>query len=140
MPKGWQLDISVIGQPVDWLGLNYYTRKLIAPDPAPGPMPAQVEGPLPKTQMGWEIYPEGLEFFLTPSRARIHQRTCPCSLPKTAWRMPMYCERHRVEDDIPRTAFVAHLQAVQRAIAAGAPVQGYFYWSLLDNYEWSRGL
>ncbi len=64
MPDGWQDDFATIGQPVDWLGINYYTRKLIAPDDGPWPHHHEVPGPLPKTEMGWEIYPEGLRFFL----------------------------------------------------------------------------
>ncbi|MEM7319218.1 MAG: family 1 glycosylhydrolase, partial [Pseudomonadota bacterium] len=65
MPDNWQDDFDVISTPVDWVGVNYYTRKLIAPDTGPWPHHKEVEGPLPKTQMGWEIYPEGLYQFLT---------------------------------------------------------------------------
>ncbi len=64
LPKGWQDDFAVIGAPVDWCGLNYYTRKIIAPEDGPWPSLREVEGPLPKTFMGWEIHPEGLYRFL----------------------------------------------------------------------------
>jgi beta-glucosidase len=75
MPEGWQDDFDVIGAPVDWCGINYYTRKLIAPDDGPWPSHHEVEGPLPKTAMGWEIYPEGLRHFLS-ARTRTTRGAC----------------------------------------------------------------
>ena len=65
LPDGWQDDFATITAPIDWCGINYYTRKLIGPEAGPWPHLREVEGPLPKTAMGWEIYPEGLETFLT---------------------------------------------------------------------------
>lgn len=138
LPPGWQDDMTTIAAPVDWLGLNYYTRKLIAPDPGPWPSFREVEGPLPKTQMGWEIYPEGLEFFLTRA-ARDYTGTLPLFVTENGMANPDDLSGGAVGDE-GRIAYLArHLQAVQRAIAAGAPVQGYFVWSLMDNYEWSLG-
>ena len=139
MPAGWQDDMVVIGTPVDWCGLNYYTRKLVAADPGPWPHYTEVEGPLPKTQMGWEIYPEGLENFLSRPRPST-PAACRSTSPKTAWPRPGRHRREARSTDPARIDYLArHLAAVQRAIAAGANVQGYFCWSLLDNYEWSFG-
>jgi beta-glucosidase len=138
MPAGWQDDMATIAAPVDWLGLNYYTRKLIAPDPGPWPSLREVEGPLPKTQVGWEIYPEGLEFFLTRA-ARDYTGALPLYVTENGMANPDALTGGQVGDE-GRIAYLArHLEAVQRAIAAGAPVQGYFVWSLMDNYEWSLG-
>ncbi len=138
MPENWQDDMETICTPVDWLGLNYYTRKLIAAEPGPWPSLAEVSGPLPKTEMGWEIYPDGLEHFLRRTAAEY-----------TGDLMLYVTENGMASRDVfaagtvndpERIAFVAdHLAAVQRAIAAGVPVAGYFTWSLLDNYEWSLG-
>ena len=88
MPEGWQDDMETIGEPVDWFGVNYYTRKLVAyaPDEA-WPHTREVEGPLPKTQMGWEIYPDGLHHFLTRAQ-REYTGDLPCSSRKTAWPRP----------------------------------------------------
>ena len=130
--------MATIGQPVDWLGVNYYTRKLIAPDDGPWPHHHEVEGPLPKTAMGWEIYPQGLHDFLV----RCHE--------EYAQGLPIYVTENglaspdRLEDgavaDPDRIAYVdAHLAQVRRALDAGVPVAGYFVWSLLDNYEWALG-
>ena len=121
---------------MDWVGVNYYTRKLIGPDPAsPWPALREVEGPLPKTDMGWEIYPEGLRHFLT----WLHRdgRARPADL--------RHRERHgrrREPDARPRAGSpisTRHLAEARRAIAEGVPLKGYFIWSLLDNYEWSFG-
>jgi beta-glucosidase len=134
MPKGWEDDFAVIGAPVDWLGINYYTRKLIAADPgAPWPALREVEGPLPKTDMGWEIYPDGLHHFLT----WLHQ-IAPRDLPIYVTENGMAASEP--EADLSRIAYLdAHFDAARRAIAAGVPLGGYFVWSLLDSYEWSLG-
>lgn len=138
MPKGWEQDFEVIGAPVDWCGLNYYTRKLIAADDGPWPGLHEVEGPLPKTQMGWEIYPEGLEFFLK----RTHEgytRGLPLYVTENGMANADVLRAGEVQDPERSRYIEAHLAAVRRAIGAGVPVAGYYVWSLLDNYEWSLG-
>jgi beta-glucosidase len=138
MPQGWQDDMDTVGAPVDWVGINYYTRKLIAPAPGPFPSLQEVEGPLPKTQMGWEIYPDGLEFFLRRTHAD-YTRGLPLFVTENGLASPDTLAQNRIEDQ-GRIDYVAgHLAAVQRAIADGVPVQGYYLWSLMDNFEWSLG-
>ena len=138
LPDRWQDDFDIIGQPVDWVGLNYYTRKIIAPDDGPWPHHHEVPGPLPKTAIGWEIFPEGLHSFLT----RVHHGY--------SRGLPLYVTENGLAshdrpgtgptNDTDRIDYVdAHVAAVQRALADGVPVKGYFLWSLLDNYEWSLG-
>ena len=60
MPKGWQDDMLIISQNMDWLGINYYKRSLFSPNTGMWPHFDTSSGTLPKTQMGWEIYPQGL--------------------------------------------------------------------------------
>jgi beta-glucosidase len=134
MPDGWRDDLAAIAAPLDWIGINYYTRKLIAADPdAPWPAFREVEGPLPKTDMGWEVYPDGLHCFLT----WVHREAAPG--------LPIYVTENGMaasapQDDAERVGFLdAHLAAARRAIEDGAPLKGYFAWSLLDNYEWALG-
>ncbi|MFZ0100455.1 MAG: GH1 family beta-glucosidase [Gemmobacter sp.] len=136
MPDRWQDDMGVIGQKLDWLGVNYYTRHLHADAPGTAwPATREVSGPLPKTQMGWEIYPEGLEGFLT-RLARDYVGDLPLYVTENG----MANADQPGIDDEGRIAFVArHFEAAQRAIAAGANLRGFFYWSLLDNYEWAEG-
>ena len=138
MPDRWQDDFGVIQAQVDWCGLNYYTRKLIGPCDGPWPAHQEVEGPLPKTQMGWEIYPEGLYKFLTRT-ARDYTGDLPLFVTENGMANPDRVEGGAVQDSGRIDYIAQHLQAVRRAIADGAPVQGYFVWSLMDNYEWSLG-
>ncbi len=135
MPNGWQDDFEVIGQPLDWLGLNYYTRQLLAPNDGAWPSIDYVKGPLPKTQTGWEIYPDGLHHFLT----WVHE-TYTKGLPLFVTENGMANDDHPGRDDVERMAYLdQHLDAAKRAIKDGVPLQGYTFWSLLDNYEWSLG-
>ncbi|MGV6847900.1 MAG: GH1 family beta-glucosidase [Marinibacterium sp.] len=133
LPAGWQDDFDTIAAPLDWCGLNYYTRKVIAPDDGPWPGLREVNGPLARTRMGWEIFPEGLYRFLART-ASDHTGA-----------LPLYVTENGMAsadglNDADRIAYLdAHLAAVQRAIADGVPVKGYFIWSLLDNYEWALG-
>ncbi|HSG53906.1 MAG TPA: GH1 family beta-glucosidase [Paracoccaceae bacterium] len=139
MPAGWQDDFGVIGAPVDWLGINYYTRKLIGPEKG-GLWPGlrEVEGPLPKTAMDWEIYPEGLYHFL-----KMVHREYGGGLPIHVTENGMAAYDRVVEgkvNDLARVDYLnAHVHSVKRALAEGVPVAGYFIWSLMDNYEWSLG-
>ena len=138
LPKGWEGDFGVIGEALDWVGINYYTRKLIAPADGPWPGHREVEGPLPKTAMGWEIYPEGLSYFLRRAHAT-YSKGLPLYVTENGMAAPDEIRDGRVEDP-HRTAYLeAHLDAVRDAIAEGVPVKGYFTWSLLDNYEWALG-
>ncbi len=138
LPHRWQDDFSVIQTPVDWCGLNYYTRKIIAPDDGPWPGHHEVEGPLPKTFMDWEIYPEGLYRFLIRT-ARDYTGDLPLIITENGMASKDVLTNGAV-DDPQRVAYVdAHLEAVQHALAEGVPVQGYFLWSLLDNFEWALG-
>jgi beta-glucosidase len=138
MPKDWQDDFATIQAPLDWVGLNYYTRKLIAPAPGPWPAHQEVPGPLPKTAMEWEIYPQGLTHFLTMV-ARDYTGTLPLYVTENGMAGYDALVAGAV-DDQPRIDYLAaHLNACRDAIAQGVPLNGYFTWSLLDNYEWSLG-
>ncbi|WP_410217000.1 GH1 family beta-glucosidase [Paracoccus sp. (in: a-proteobacteria)] len=136
LPQGWQDDMDLIAQPLDWLGVNYYTRRLHAGDPGLWPHAAEVPGPLPKTQMDWEIRPEGLTEFLT-RLARDHTGSLPLYVTENGMAL---AAGPNVTDDARRVAFIGdHLRAVRAAIDQGVDVRGFFYWSLLDNYEWGWG-
>lgn len=136
MPRDWEADMPLIGQPLDWLGVNYYTRHIHADDPgAPWPALRDVPGSLPKTQMGWEIYPDGLHHFLT-RMAREYVGDLPLYVTENGMAnadLPDLPDRQREE------FLFAHLAATRQAITDGANVRGFFYWSLLDNYEWAFG-
>ena len=84
------------------------------------------------TDMGWEIYPEGLQTFLTRT-AREYTGDLPIFVTENGM-------ASATDPDPDRIDYIdQHLRAVQGAIADGAPVAGYFTWSLMDNYEWALG-
>jgi beta-glucosidase len=133
LPTGWERDLAVIKQPLDWCGINYYTRALLRHDPEGGVLPvAKVAGPLEKTDIGWEIYPKGLTELLK----EVSRDFTP---------LPIYVTENGMAevpgvDDPRRVRFHGdHLKALLEAKRAGANVQGYFAWSLMDNFEWAEG-
>lgn len=139
MPANWQDDMDVIGQKIDWLGVNYYTRHLHAHAPdTPWPHLRDVPGDRTKTQMGWEIYPEGLHHFLT-RMARDYVADLPIYVTENGMANADLVEDGAVNDRIREEFLFSHLAATRAAIADGANVKGFFYWSLLDNYEWAEG-
>jgi len=135
MPNGWQDDMATIRQPLDWLGLNYYTCKRIAADPAAAwPHLSEHVGDLPKTQMGWEICPDGLAHFL--HFVGEYARNLPLYITENGMANPDSPD----QPDHARIAYLnTHLDAAKAAMAKGANLKGYIIWSLLDNYEWSLG-
>ena len=138
MPKGWQDDFDVIGEKLDWCGINYYTRSVIAPEQGAWPNLTTVEGPLAKTQMDWEIYPQGLTDFILRTWKE-YSREVPIYITENGMANADSVVGGEVIDS-ERTSYLnQHLAAVKAAIDQGAPVKGYFAWSLLDNYEWSLG-
>jgi beta-glucosidase len=139
LPAGWETDMATIRAPVDWLGINYYTRKLIAPDSGPWPALREVPGPLPKTQTGWEICPEGIGVFLRRAQAD-YSRGLPIYVTENGMASADPGGRGNRIEDAARIAYLAaHLNELRGAIADGVPVAGYFVWSLIDNYEWTHG-
>lgn len=139
MPDGWQEDMKQISQPIDFLGVNYYTRHQIISEPTtPWPSLRYVSGDLPVTQMDWEIYPDGLYNFLT-RLSREYVGNLPLYITENGMAWDDTIENGSVLDP-ERSQFISdHINATKRAIDDGANVKGFFYWSLLDNYEWSFG-
>jgi beta-glucosidase len=139
LPEGWERDFDTIAQPLDWVGLNYYTRKRIGAAPGAWPALAEQDGPLPKTQVGWEIYPQGLGHFLRMIHAD-YARGLPVYVTENGMARADAIGPDGHVADPERTAYLdAHLAQVREAIDAGVPVRGYFVWSLIDNYEWALG-
>ena len=139
MPAGWEADMPTIATPIDWLGVNYYTRTLVSAKPdAAWPATQTHDGPLPKTQMGWEIYPEGLSNLLT-RMARDYVSELPMVVTENGMAWDDTVIGGAVEDEARVDYIRAHVAAVRTAIGAGANIKGFFYWSLLDNYEWAFG-
>lgn len=139
MPKDYEADFGTIAQPVDWLGINYYTRKLIAPDGTHQfPALKEVEGPLEKTQTDWEIYPEGVSFFIRRVNDE-YAKGLPIYITENGMASADRIDNGTVSD-ADRIAYLnRHLAEVKKTVDEGVPVKGYFIWSLMDNYEWALG-
>ncbi len=139
LPAGWQDDMKTIATPVDWAGINYYTRKLIKPAPSGmfGDFIGSV-GDLPQTTMGWEIYPEGL-YQMLRRVAGAYARDIPIYVTENGMSASDKISRGAVNDRYRIDYLNTHMGAVKRALADGIDVRGYFVWSLMDNYEWALG-
>lgn len=139
MPANWQDDMAAISAPVDWAGVNYYTRKLISPGPSGlfGDL-TEATGDLPQTSMGWEVYPDGL-YQILQRVGQAYARNIPVYVTENGMSAPDVLRGGAVNDPHRIDYLNQHLAAVRRAIADGTDVRGYFIWSLLDNYEWSLG-
>jgi beta-glucosidase len=129
-------DFDVISAPLDFLGVNNYTRFVVSAG-KDGPQ-FQRDPEAQETDMGWEVYPEGLRRMLV----RVAKDYAPPAVYVTengAAFGDVRVHDGRVHDP-ERTAYLeSYIEAVSRAIADGAPVNGYFVWSLLDNFEWAFG-
>jgi beta-glucosidase len=127
-------DLAAIRQPVDFVGVNYYTRSVVS---AQGEWDAKAAGK-DTTAMGWEIYPQGLTELLVNLK-RDYPIPALIVTENGGAFDDVLTGDGRVHDE-RRTRYVAqHIAAVHQAIAQGAPVTGYMVWSLLDNFEWSSG-
>jgi beta-glucosidase len=139
MPERWQDDMATISTPIDWLGINYYTRAVVAHDAkALWPHIKDVGGDLPRTDMGWEIYPEGLYQLLTYVE-QTYAGKLPIFITENGMANTDSLTNGKVDDQARIEYIDSHLHSVRRAIDAGVNMGGYFCWSLLDNYEWAFG-
>ena len=130
-------DMQAMRVPMDFLGINYYTRVK-----ASAGAPYDVKsGGLEVTDMGWEVYPQGITNLLL----RLHRDYAAKGLPPliitengAAFADTMSADG-QVHDE-PRVRYLQdHFAAVHEAMRQGVQVDGYFVWSLLDNFEWASG-
>jgi len=124
-------DMEAIAAPLDFLGINYYTRQLVGQS---GGLPA----PEPTTTMGWEVNPQSFSRLL----AWIHDIAGydHYYITENGAAMPDMSTREGVVQDEDRIAYLtSHIAVVRRAIESGMPIDGYFVWSLMDNFEWALG-
>jgi beta-glucosidase len=138
-------DLQITSQPLDFIGLNYYTRSIAKAPSSPEdikrgytfvpPDPADTSKQL--TDIGWEVYPEGL-------KRVIHKLSQNWPLPPiwitengAADNTPV--ENRSCTDNLRCTYIVQHLEKMSELIAEGIDIRGYYVWSLLDNFEWAQG-
>jgi beta-glucosidase len=137
VPRVHEGDLETISVPLDFIGVNNYSRRVVRADPATGD-PVEVPMPGDHTSMGWEVYPPGLAAQLI----RLHEEYGVQSLyvAENGAAFPDVRQHDGRIHDVDRIAYLReYLGGVGDAIAKGTPVRGYFVWSLLDNFEWSFG-
>ncbi|MDQ2848779.1 MAG: GH1 family beta-glucosidase [Actinomycetota bacterium] len=133
-------DLELIAQPLDYLGVNYYKREVVRDDPTgSGPRAAQLRVPgALETAMDWEVHPQGLEDILVRVNDEYRPRQIQVTENGSAW--IDHVDADSRVDDLDRAAYLeSHIEACAGARRRGAPIAGYFAWSLLDNFEWAYG-
>lgn len=136
-PRVQEGDMQAIATPIDFLGLNYYTRSIVSAEGGTPHFDADSS-----TDMGWEVYPAGL----TETLRRLHKdyRLPPIYVTENG---AAYADEVNVHEtagervhDTRRVEYLSsHIAALHQALAEGIDVRGYFVWSLLDNFEWAFG-
>jgi len=132
-------DMKIIHQPVDFLGINNYTSSFVKYDKSRWPIPAsEVMTGKDRTQIGWEIYPEGIYDLLVylsneykGTKIIITENGAACN--------DIVNYEGKVENDNRQNYLYRYLEQIHRAISSGVDVRGYYVWSLLDNFEWAHG-
>ena len=131
LPNGWKQDLLTIKEPIDFIGINYYTTVLLKSGGDKFPFVEFIERNLPKTDMGWDVEPVGLREALN-------------LVSDYAPNLPLYITENGMASknaiaDIDRIEYYKqHLNEVEKA-SKTLPIKGYFAWSLLDNFEWALG-
>ncbi len=139
-PERDPAEVEALKEPIDFLGVNYYTRGIMRDEPSqPVERAVRVRHPAhPVTETGWEVWPEAFYELLTGLKARYGD--VPLYITENG---AAFYDPPSTADLVPdglRIAYLrSHLAAVRRAMHAGVDVRGYFVWSLFDNLEWSAG-
>jgi beta-glucosidase len=134
-------DFEDIRQPVDFIGINYYSRGVMKADPAGGvERAAKVrQGHAIHTEMSWEVFPQGLTDVLVWFRDRYGKLPVYITENGAAFYDPPVAIDGEVNDPLRIHYLGQHIGAMAEAMRRGVDVRGYFVWSLLDNFEWSHG-
>ncbi|MFP4363385.1 MAG: GH1 family beta-glucosidase [Spirochaetia bacterium] len=148
-PKIQQGDMELIGEDIDFLGINYYTREKVSykwtvpfihakigDDSVP-----EAEGVfngVEHTDMGWEVYPQGVSRILRMVHNEYTDK--PIIITENGAAFQDSVENGRVKDEKRISFLNSYLKELEKTVKEGIPVQGYFLWSLMDNFEWAYGL
>ncbi|MEO5808685.1 MAG: GH1 family beta-glucosidase [Sphingomicrobium sp.] len=140
-PEWPSSDLADIAQPVDFIGINYYTRNVVRDDPAQWPLRASMVMQPGKTytETGWEVHAPALKEVLLWFKQRYGDTPLYITENGAAFYDPPVAPTEGVSDPLRVSYLKAHIAAVGEAIAAGVDVRGYMCWSLFDNLEWSLG-
>jgi beta-glucosidase len=132
-------DLKLISSPLDFLGLNYYSRQTVTYDPSVEPLPyRQVRAPnVERTAMDWEVHSESFTELLLRINKDYSPKEFFITENGSAWDDEVVDGK---VDDPNRVSYLErHLDAMFKAKVQGVPINGYFAWSLMDNFEWAYG-
>jgi beta-glucosidase len=134
-------DLADIAQPVDFIGINYYTRNVVRHDETQWPLKASMVRQVGKTytETGWEVHAPALFDLLKWFKDRYGDTPLYITENGAAFYDPPVAAEDGVHDPLRVAYLKSHIAAVGEAIAAGVDIRGYMLWSLFDNLEWSLG-
>jgi len=133
-------DLEAIAVPTDFLGVNYYSRHVVADAPGEGVLelrPVQPEGS-EYTYFDWEVYPDGLREVLVRVARDYRPERIAVTENGATYQDEVQADG-RVNDEARRAYLQCHLQSCLEAVREGVPLTGYFAWSFMDNFEWAEG-
>ncbi len=128
-------DMEIISHSMDFLGVNFYTRAIYRADA--DEVFFQIDPPEPRTDIGWEIYPKAFSELLVSLNEKYSLP--PIYITENGAAMADKLVDGIVNDEDRIDYYQNHLNAVNDAIIQGVKVDGYFAWSLMDNFEWAEG-
>jgi beta-glucosidase len=134
-------DVALVRQPIDFVGVNYYTRSVTRFDPHAWLLQA---APTPQTratytETGWEVFAPALTDILVWVKDRYGSPPIYVTENGAAFFDPPVVDGDALADPLRVAYLRQHIAAVHAAIDRGVDVRGYFVWSLLDNFEWAHG-
>jgi beta-glucosidase len=134
-------DLAAIAAPSDFLGVNYYFPEAIADAPGEGALTARVvkRAGVERTDLGWEVYPEGLGTLLERLLHEYSPRELCITENGSSYDDTGTTVDGLVADPRRRLYLQRHLAALREVMRRGVPVTGYFAWTLMDNFEWAEG-
>ncbi len=138
LPAGFEADLARLSVPLDFVGVNYYARQVYRWSPLSFYTRARaVSPPGARNSAMWEIWPEGL--YRTLMRLKEEYGNPVCLITENGYPLPETPGSDPLDDRERIEYLEAHLRQVHRARREGAWVQGYFVWTLMDNFEWDQG-
>ena len=133
-------DMALIKQPLDFIGINYYTRSVTeATDSYPLKAGVVKQALGTYTETGWEVFPQGLTDLLVWAKDRYGNVPTYITENGAAFFDPPAAEGGRIKDPLRFGYLQKHIRAIRDAIDAGCDIRGYMLWSFMDNLEWSLG-
>jgi beta-glucosidase len=137
LPKGYEKDLPIINQPIDFLGTNHYSGYFVKADSAGNPQ--HISSPVgePLTNLKWRVTPEGLYW---GPRFLYERYKKPIYITENGLSNQDWVSLDGKVHDPQRIDFTQrYLRELRRAAADGADIRGYFHWSIMDNFEWAEG-